>query len=87
MEKREFTVEELARCDGRDGGRALFAYEGKVYDASDSFLWKNGKHQALHLAGADLTGALDQAPHGTDLFDRIPCVGVLAPGGTESTSK
>ena len=74
---REFTREELAHNDGRDGRPALFAYDGKVYDASDSFLWQGGRHQVTHLAGTDLTDALREAPHGADLLDRCPVVGVL----------
>ena len=69
--------DELARCDGRDGRPAYIAYQGKVYDATDSFLWKGGRHQAMHDAGMDLTDILDQAPHGPDLLERVPVVGIL----------
>ncbi|MDH7487722.1 MAG: cytochrome b5 domain-containing protein [Anaerolineae bacterium] len=74
---REFTKEELARYDGQDGAPAYIAYQGKVYDVSDSFLWQKGRHQALHHAGADLTDELDQAPHGADLLARVPVIGRL----------
>ncbi len=74
---RTFTSDELARYDGKDGRPAYIGYNGKVYDVSDSFLWRNGKHQALHVAGVDLTKALDSAPHGADLLDRFPVVGSL----------
>ncbi|MCX8052816.1 MAG: cytochrome B5 [Armatimonadetes bacterium] len=74
---REFTMEELACFDGRDGRPAFFAYEGKVYDASGSFLWRNGRHQVIHQAGTDLTDALVDAPHGADLIGRCPVVGIL----------
>ncbi len=76
-EMRKFTLEELARCDGRDGRRAFIAYDGKVYDVSDSFLWKDGKHQVVHLAGTDLTGALEQAPHGPEFFEKVTLIGVV----------
>jgi predicted heme/steroid binding protein len=74
---RFFTMEELARFDGRDAP-AYVACEGAVYDVSDSFLWRRGRHQAEHLAGADLTAALAGAPHGGDLLSAFPVVGRLA---------
>ncbi|HIC86571.1 MAG TPA: cytochrome B5 [Desulfobacterales bacterium] len=58
---RRFTIEELARYNGKDGMPAHIAYRGQVYDVSSSFLWQSGRHQVLHEAGADLTAALDQA--------------------------
>ncbi len=73
----EFTPEELARYDGREGRPAYIAYGGRVYDVSSSFLWQNGRHQVLHEAGVDLTDALNQAPHGEDLLERFPVVGML----------
>ena len=75
---RRFVKEELARCNGKDGAPAYIAYEGMVYDVTNSFLWQRGRHQVLHMAGQDLTGDLDAAPHGADLLDRVPIVGVLA---------
>jgi predicted heme/steroid binding protein len=77
---RSFTRDELRRYDGKDGRTALIAYKGKVYDVSDSFLWQDGTHQVLHSAGADLTDAMAQAPHGDDLMERVPVVGVLVEG-------
>jgi predicted heme/steroid binding protein len=74
---RTFTRAELARCDGRDGGPAYIAVKGKVYDVSDSFHWRGGRHHALHSAGADLTDSLKGAPHGSHLLDRVPAVGTL----------
>jgi predicted heme/steroid binding protein len=40
-------------------------------------LWKKGLHQVLHTAGADLTTEIDSAPHGADLLERFPVVGML----------
>ena len=73
-----FTRAELARCDGREDRPACIGYRGRVYDVSDSFLWKEGRHQALHQAGMDLTGVLGEAPHGEDLLERVPLIGALA---------
>jgi len=77
MQKRRFTKRELGRYNGKDGAPAFIAYEGRVYDVSRSFLWQNGRHQAVHAAGGDLTGSLDEAPHPVDLLKRFPMVGTL----------
>jgi len=74
---KEFTEEELARYNGKNGAPAYVAYKGKVYDVSDSFLWRNGSHQVLHNAGADLTEAIEQAPHSADVLKKFAMVGVL----------
>jgi len=71
------TLQELAGFDGRDGRRAYIAYKGKVYDVSESPLWRDGEHQGMHRAGADLTDALSEAPHGDEVFARFPAVGRL----------
>jgi predicted heme/steroid binding protein len=69
-----FTPETLAQFDGLAGRKAYFAYEGKVYDVTESALWKEGQHYGLK-AGVDLTGKLDGAPHGTEVFSRVPLMG------------
>ena len=74
---RRFTREELRQYRGEDGAPIYFAYRGKVYDASESWHWRGGKHWLIHAAGEDLTEALGAAPHGADLVDRLPVVGVL----------
>ena len=74
---RSFSKKELARYNGKKGTPVYIAYKGKVYDASNSYQWKTGRHQVVHYAGEDLTGALRQAPHGADMLDRLPMVGTL----------
>jgi predicted heme/steroid binding protein len=64
--------------NGRDTNRAtLIAYEGKVYDVTRSYPWAGGVHWARLYAGEDLSGKMFAAPHGEEMLDRIPCVGVL----------
>lgn len=72
-----FTKEKLKKFNGKDGRPSYIAYEGKVYDVTESFLWKGGRHQVFHDAGEDLTDALKDAPHGPEFIYRFPVVGIL----------
>jgi predicted heme/steroid binding protein len=74
---KRFSRAELARYNGKDGAPAYIAYKGKVYDASNSYQWKNGRHQVLHNAGEDLTDSLEQAPHSVEMLERLPVIGTL----------
>ena len=74
---KEYTREELAQHTGEDGKPTLIAAHGKVYDVSDSYHWRKGRHHALHRAGMDLTADLSRAPHGAHLLARVPVVGRL----------
>ena len=74
---KSFSKEELARYNGKNGAPAYIAYKGKVYDASNSFQWKNGRHQVAHNAGEDLTDSLEQAPHGVEMLERLRVIGTL----------
>lgn len=68
---------ELAQFDGKEGRPAYFAYQGVIYDATNSPRWKNGTHMGRHQAGCDLTEVLGQAPHGEDKVLAMPKVGKL----------
>lgn len=72
-----FSKEDLARNSGKNEAPAYIAYKSIVYDVSGSFLWKNGKHQVTHSAGADLTDELMHAPHGVEVLERFQAVGVM----------
>ncbi|MBE0475506.1 MAG: cytochrome B5 [Coriobacteriia bacterium] len=73
---REITQEELATNDGREGRPAWVAYEGTVYDVTDSAMWVDGEHMD-HQAGRDLTEEHAEAPHDVLVTD-LPAVGSLA---------
>ncbi len=79
------TLTELANFDGEGGRPAYFAYNGKIYDVTQSKLWRNGSHMKRHNAGVDLTGILVQAPHSEEKILAMPEVGQLS-GGKESHS-
>lgn len=77
----DLSPEELAAGNGKDGRPVYFAFEGKVYDATDSKLWKQGVHMGRHNAGDDLTEALQLAPHGSDKVATMREVGNLVASG------
>ena len=74
---REIEKNELAKNNGKNGAPAFIACNGKIFDVSGSFHWKKGTHQVLHGAGEDLTDHLLHAPHGIELLERFPVVGIL----------
>jgi len=77
LKMKKFNREELAKYNGKNGMPVYIAFNGKVYDVSESFLWKNGSHQVFHNAGEDLTESLEQAPHGSEMLERFPIVGIM----------
>lgn len=70
----------LGHFDGVDGRNAYVAVEGKIYDVTRSEKWKQGRHFGKHAAGLDLTEALEGAPHGKDVLERVGFVGDLSKG-------
>lgn len=72
-----FTLEELANFNGRNGQPAYFAIDGKVYDISGHEKWVTGEYD-LDLAGKDLTNTIfDKSPHKQAVLDKLPVVGRL----------
>ena len=76
-EQKKITQQELVQNDGKNGKPAWVAYQGKVYDASDSDLWRDGEHMGLHEAGKDITEEIELAPHREEIFERVKLVGTL----------
>ena len=74
---REFEIEALSEYDGKDGKPVYIVHHGRVFDVSGSKLWKGGLHMKRHHAGTDLTTDFGGAPHGLEVFERYPQVGVL----------
>lgn len=74
-ESKKITLEELKQYDGKNGKPAYIAYQGKVYDVSQSRLWSEGDHMGLHEAGKDLTDDIDLAPHREEVLERAKLVG------------
>jgi len=74
---KEFRSEDLEAYNGKDGKPCYVVYDGKVYDVSGSKLWKGGQHMRRHPAGTDLTADIQAAPHGPEVLEGFPQVGVL----------
>lgn len=75
-ELREFTLEELAQYNGKDGNPAYVAVNGKVYDVTDVPAWRGGSHQSVS-AGVDATEFITKSPHGTSVLNGLKIVGKL----------
>lgn len=71
-----YTNAQLALRNGQDRDEIWIAYQGKVYDVTESRLWRNGKHYE-HWAGQDLTDELPDAPHTDQVFKKFTVIGVL----------
>ncbi len=74
---KKVTRQELEENNGQNGKPAWFAYQGKVYDVSDSSFWMDGEHMSMHNAGKDLTEDLEMAPHREENFAKVKFVGEL----------
>ncbi len=72
----------LDRFDGQDGRPARFVYDSRIYDVTESPKWKNGRHFGKHAAGQDLTEAMDGAPHGPEVLEKVKLMGTAAPPGS-----
>ncbi len=75
--EKTFSESEIGEYQGEGGKPIYIAFRGKVYDLTESFMWSGGNHMAEHHAGKDLTEEFDNAPHGEEVFERYPQVGVL----------
>ncbi len=70
-----FDEAELKKYDGStQGGPIYFAYNGKVYDATNSPLFIDGMHFE-HYAGCDLTDFMVDAPHNEEALAELTVVG------------
>jgi predicted heme/steroid binding protein/uncharacterized membrane protein len=75
--------EKLKANDGQESKPTFIAFEGKVYDVSESAKWKNGKHMMRHTAGQDLTAEMKAAPHGPEVFEKFSQVADLSAAPAE----
>lgn len=76
MEVPTYSRSQLALRNGQDREEIWVAFEGLIYDVTNSRLWRQGKHYE-HWAGQDLTAELAQAPHTTKVFEKFTAIGRL----------
>ncbi len=71
----KLTKKELKSINGING-KVLIAFKNKIYDVSESQLFKFGLH-FNHDARNDLTEFLMDAPHGEEVLKKFPVIGEL----------
>jgi len=79
-DSKDLTASQLANFDGNDGRPAYVAFNGRIYNVSESKMWKGGRHLKRHQAGTDLTKMISQAPHDEEKILAMPEVGQLISG-------
>lgn len=75
--QRQFTLEELAEFDGKNGRPAYVAVNGIVYDVTPKAAWANGEHFGGVVAGKDNTVQYESCHAAFAILRRLEVVGVL----------
>jgi arsenite oxidase small subunit len=75
---RSFSKDELEKFDGKEGRPLYIAFNGKIYDLSNSKLWIQGTHMGIHTRNEDLAETIKTAPHGEEMLQRFTVLGTLA---------
>ncbi|WKV13725.1 cytochrome b5 domain-containing protein [Marivirga harenae] len=73
---KKYSPQQLALRNGQDRDEIWIAYQGIIYDVTNSRLWKNGTHYE-HWSGQDLTDELKDAPHTDKVFETLRVIGEL----------
>lgn len=73
---KDFTLDELATYNGKDGKPAYVAVDGKVYDVTGIAAWTEGAHNGA-MAGTDISEGIQASPHGLSKLEGLPLVGTL----------
>lgn len=74
--QKTFTLEELAKYNGKNGYPAYVAIKGTVYDVSTNATWAAATHFGLS-AGKDLTKAFESCHAGQPVLNKLNVVGKL----------
>lgn len=76
MDMKTFTVDEVAKFNGKDGNKGYVIYKGMVYDVTNHPRWTTGEHNN-NTAGTDLTDFISKSPHGDAKFKELEIVGKI----------
>lgn len=71
-----FTLEELAKFNGKNGNPAYIAVDGIVYDVTFEATWAAGKHFGLE-AGNDLSNEFKKCHEDQAILSKLKKIGVL----------
>ena len=74
---RLFTLDELARYNGKDGNPAYVAVNGVIYDVTNNAVWGGATHFGL-LAGTDVTSQFASCHAGQPILSKLKVVGKMA---------
>ncbi|MBE6050076.1 MAG: hypothetical protein E7214_05265 [Clostridium sp.] len=74
---KEFTLDELAKYDGKEGRPAYLAIDGIVYNMEKVPAWNLGEHNGME-AGKDMTRSFYQVHHkNVNVLDKADIVGII----------
>ena len=68
---KEYTLEELAEYNGKNG-KMYIAYQGQVYDVSNSYLWEDGSIRDFMMQARILPKTWMRHPMGLKRLKTIP---------------
>lgn len=72
----EYTERQLSLKNGQDSPEIWVAYQGLIYDMTNSLKWYRGMHYH-HWSGQDLTKEIGDAPHSEQVFSKFKPIGRL----------
>lgn len=74
---KEFTIDEIAQYDGKQGKPSYVAVNGNVYDVSKVLQWEGGNHFGM-IAGKNLSDEFMTCHDGSlQILQKLPVVGVI----------
>lgn len=74
--QQDFTLEELAKYDGKNGNPAYVAVNGIVYDVTDNAVWAAATHFGL-TSGKDLSEQFNSCHAGQPILNKLKIIGKL----------